>query len=144
MIRRPPRSTRTDTLFPYTTLFRSFYIGDDVGDVEAAYHADIMSVGVGWGFSSRYEISSAAPDIMVESPADLLHAATMELAYIGERFMSGKNAHLHRGTILGCSSDVYALGRYFTTVDPRHGKAPLPSAVLKPKTRSDEYTSDLQ
>src|SRR3546814_20016405 len=23
-IRRPPRSTRTDTLFPYTTLFRSF------------------------------------------------------------------------------------------------------------------------
>src|SRR3546814_13002308 len=27
MIRRPPRSTRTDTLFPYTTLFRS---GDDL------------------------------------------------------------------------------------------------------------------
>src|SRR3546814_1740711 len=25
MIRRPPRSTRTDTLFPYTTLFRSIY-----------------------------------------------------------------------------------------------------------------------
>src|SRR3546814_15801157 len=28
MIRRPPRSTRTDTLFPYTTLFRSIYYGD--------------------------------------------------------------------------------------------------------------------
>src|SRR3546814_5598373 len=27
MIRRPPRSTRTDTLFPYTTLFRSAAIG---------------------------------------------------------------------------------------------------------------------
>src|SRR3546814_11510742 len=27
MIRRPPRSTRTDTLFPYTTLFRSFVRG---------------------------------------------------------------------------------------------------------------------
>src|SRR3546814_42728 len=26
MIRRPPRSTRTDTLFPYTTLFRSTYL----------------------------------------------------------------------------------------------------------------------
>src|SRR3546814_3573215 len=26
MIRRPPRSTRTDTLFPYTTLFRSVWI----------------------------------------------------------------------------------------------------------------------
>src|SRR3546814_3063903 len=27
MIRRPPRSTRTDTLFPYTTLFRSGCVG---------------------------------------------------------------------------------------------------------------------
>src|SRR3546814_15928768 len=26
MIRRPPRSTRTDTLFPYTTLFRSILL----------------------------------------------------------------------------------------------------------------------
>src|SRR3546814_21165890 len=29
MIRRPPRSTRTDTLFPYTTLFRSVALGED-------------------------------------------------------------------------------------------------------------------
>src|SRR3546814_8652804 len=28
MIRRPPRSTRTDTLFPYTTLFRSRHKAD--------------------------------------------------------------------------------------------------------------------
>src|SRR3546814_11471124 len=35
MIRRPPRSTRTDTLFPYTTLFRS-----------ARYHASAEE-GVG-------------------------------------------------------------------------------------------------
>src|SRR3546814_2375600 len=28
MIRRPPRSTRTDTLFPYTTRFRSEIVGD--------------------------------------------------------------------------------------------------------------------
>src|SRR3546814_2243243 len=33
MIRRPPRSTRTDTLFPYTTLFRSRHtdVDDDAG-----------------------------------------------------------------------------------------------------------------
>src|SRR3546814_10308074 len=31
MIRRPPRSTRTDTLFPYTTLFRSFHLRLDDG-----------------------------------------------------------------------------------------------------------------
>src|SRR3546814_8471384 len=29
MIRRPPRSTRTDTLFPYTTLFRSLILAAD-------------------------------------------------------------------------------------------------------------------
>src|SRR3546814_12059924 len=33
MIRRPPRSTRTDTLFPYTTLFRSV---DGAGELERA------------------------------------------------------------------------------------------------------------
>src|SRR3546814_5443898 len=35
MIRRPPRSTRTDTLFPYTTLFRS------LADVRAARERDL-------------------------------------------------------------------------------------------------------
>src|SRR3546814_21166216 len=43
MIRRPPRSTRTDTLFPYTTLFRSVQV-DDGPWVEArladALHVD--------------------------------------------------------------------------------------------------------
>src|SRR3546814_1365496 len=35
MIRRPPRSTRTDTLFPYTTLFRSLA---DVARVRLGQH----------------------------------------------------------------------------------------------------------
>src|SRR3546814_8950039 len=35
MIRRPPRSTRTDTLFPYTTLFRS-----EDRTARRQYHAD--------------------------------------------------------------------------------------------------------
>src|SRR3546814_10525690 len=33
MIRPPPRSTRTDTLFPYTTLFRSGYHGVGFGGI---------------------------------------------------------------------------------------------------------------
>src|SRR3546814_1268312 len=44
MIRRPPRSTRTDTLFPYTTLFRS-HLGAgpsrydfDIVEALAAFH----------------------------------------------------------------------------------------------------------
>src|SRR3546814_13110547 len=34
MLRRPPRSTRTDTLFPYTTLFRS---AESAGNVRRLY-----------------------------------------------------------------------------------------------------------
>src|SRR3546814_11855322 len=45
MIRRPPRSTRTDTLFPYTTLFRSLK-GQARGAVLAArrLHADLLDL----------------------------------------------------------------------------------------------------
>src|SRR3546814_5909345 len=39
MIRRPPRSTRTDTLFPYTTLFRSLGGRDHQPD-RAFHHGD--------------------------------------------------------------------------------------------------------
>src|SRR3546814_15256875 len=39
MIRRPPRSTRTDTLFPYTTLFRSIFGEQDVADRLGFYRA---------------------------------------------------------------------------------------------------------
>src|SRR3546814_9184832 len=43
MIRRPPRSTRTDTLFPYTTLFRS--VGPRVGAKVATSPTIIPTVG---------------------------------------------------------------------------------------------------
>src|SRR3546814_3366531 len=36
MRRRPPRSTRTDTLFPYTTLFRSHQMADFAGRIAAS------------------------------------------------------------------------------------------------------------
>src|SRR3546814_3521572 len=37
MIRRPPRSTRTDTLFPYTTLFRSRFHALPIQIIKIAY-----------------------------------------------------------------------------------------------------------
>src|SRR3546814_5817772 len=60
MIRRPPRSTRTDTLFPYTTLFRSIRLNSRLGTytnffnllglsgiaVPAGFRADGMPFGV--------------------------------------------------------------------------------------------------
>src|SRR3546814_21045968 len=41
MVRRPPRSTRTDTLFPYTTLFRSGQRADR-GDDSAVGVGDVL------------------------------------------------------------------------------------------------------
>src|SRR3546814_4909436 len=52
MIRRPPRSTRTDTLFPYTTLFRSLSTGFfdtvtvDAGDRAGSIIAAAAAAGV--------------------------------------------------------------------------------------------------
>src|SRR3546814_9321358 len=47
MIRRPPRSTRTDTLFPYTTLFRSGAFGHEIRIVERADDAIIAPAHIG-------------------------------------------------------------------------------------------------
>src|SRR3546814_13678355 len=53
MIRRPPRSTRTDTLFPYTTLFRSVAdaFAQEVAGEKQAVHSHPSPVsgdGSGW------------------------------------------------------------------------------------------------
>src|SRR3546814_19584179 len=47
MIRRPPRSTRTDTLFPYTTLFRSVAIALVHSTVWALVAGTIVTDAVG-------------------------------------------------------------------------------------------------
>src|SRR3546814_16772972 len=46
MIRRPPRSTRTDTLFPYTTLFRSD-LGFHFGQKATAENERYLDTGAG-------------------------------------------------------------------------------------------------
>src|SRR3546814_16318465 len=47
MIRRPPRSTRTDTLFPYTTLFRSRLVGEQI-DGSFKLHGQTYLVEAKW------------------------------------------------------------------------------------------------
>src|SRR3546814_8943889 len=65
MIRRPPRSTRTDTLFPYTTLFRS----------QALTPAQIRNIETRLARSMRAE-AAADPQAWLALPlADQLQAA---------------------------------------------------------------------
>src|SRR3546814_3487763 len=47
MIRRPPRSTRTDTLFPYTTLFRSLPLWKLLGGATSA-RLEAYNTDIGW------------------------------------------------------------------------------------------------
>src|SRR3546814_6328781 len=50
MIRRPPIATRTDTLFPYTTLFRSDRYPREVGNLEPRLKSRLS-----WGLSVAIE-----------------------------------------------------------------------------------------
>src|SRR3546814_554108 len=60
MIRRPPRSTRTDTLFPYTTLFRSSQTGMSV-------HLDIERL-----FAQKVDVFTNNPSTLVYSPEHIV------------------------------------------------------------------------
>src|SRR3546814_10201208 len=59
MIRRPPRSTRTDTLFPYTTLFRSIYnvhpslLPDFAGGMDLDVHQAVLDSGAKFTGTAR-------------------------------------------------------------------------------------------
>src|SRR3546814_9819780 len=72
MIRRPPRSTRTDTLFPYTTLFRSW---DNKKMVVGAALAGAIVFGVlslvsGSGSDNKALEARKAPPPAAEAPYD--------------------------------------------------------------------------
>src|SRR3546814_18045626 len=57
MIRRPPRSTRTDTLLPYTTLFRSAVEGRSAGlsSADLAGEVSLVNVFASWCTACREE-----------------------------------------------------------------------------------------
>src|SRR3546814_15244193 len=51
MILRPPRSTRTDTLFPYTTLFRSYRLAEAIASGSAERGVALCGSGIGISIS---------------------------------------------------------------------------------------------
>src|SRR3546814_16354958 len=78
MIRRPPRSTRTDTLFPYTTLFRS-----KDGLIDAIFERRIE-----WLEERRKQGIDAATlegELDLRTALDLLYRPIAEIELDGER-----------------------------------------------------------
>src|SRR3546814_2604537 len=118
MQRPPPRSTRTDTLFPYTTLFRSRH-----ADVDAAHGGD-DPVG------DLVALGDAAEDV----DEDRLH--------VGVVVDDLERAGHHVG--VGAAADVEEVGGLAADlvhdVDGGHGQA----GAVGDHARSEEHTSELQ
>src|SRR3546814_11990750 len=92
MIRPPPRSTRTDTLFPSTTLFRSKDVGRAL--VEPA---ELQKLGDAL-FAQPLDVGRAAADEMAQAleflraADEAAGAAHIDLALLGDRFAAADGA----------------------------------------------------
>src|SRR3546814_13357823 len=99
MIRRPPRSTRTDTLFPYTTLFRSLIgVADLVVDVDGPSGGDHVD-------------EQADPDQHLETAGDETHPLSANARQQrAERDADGR-AHDHERPAARISASTFAEGK---------------------------------
>src|SRR3546814_6668102 len=118
MRRRPPRSTRTDTLFPYTTLFRSLLRG--------LPPFGACSMGHGWALEGGELFAPHEVQRSEEHTSEL--QSLMRISYAV--FCSHKtnvctNLHLHER--------VPALSRYpMTYHDELIARAPVPAGPTPP------------
>src|SRR3546814_5417299 len=120
MIRRPPRSTRTDTLFPYTTLFRSAFA---------------VTAGIGLDEWIKREFTAKHDDysgILAQALADRLAEAFAE--------------HMHervRKEFWGYAADE-TLSNDELIAETYRGIRPAPCYPACPDHRSEAHTSELQ
>src|SRR3546814_10265668 len=81
MIRRPPRSTRTDTLFPYTTLFRS--------------QMDDQPQRADKGEQQEADRNEPTEQLFQEQDDEFLRDPAVELAFPGQSVAEGVGNLLH-------------------------------------------------
>src|SRR3546814_9653732 len=131
MIRRPPRSTRTDTLFPYTTLFRS-RAADRAGRKRRAQHVDVtqpFAQGTG-------HLAGDVHDVAVALDHELL--ADLHRAWLGDAadvVAAQVDQHQVFGPLLRISEQLgFERGVLFRCLPARAGAG----------QRSEEHTSALQ
>src|SRR3546814_4925650 len=123
MLRRPPRSTRTDTLFPYTTLFRSSRLlvdGDGLHDLPGL-HLDAHYLA----------LERARPDRLLR--------ARKRLQRIGVLLLAGKLVFAHRVLGKGAHGFPWRVGVlepvHHHRVDDALMDDPPARAVLRPRLR---------
>src|SRR3546814_2315901 len=118
MIRRPPRSTRTDTLFPYTTLFRSVGVLLKIAAcLEIGHHRPLVCARL----NSARELRQRK-DGDVELGCHMLHREA------------------HRVHLLFAVRDRLAVGRG----GPEQPEIIDDDEIQRAALRSEEHTSELQ
>src|SRR3546814_7919700 len=120
MIRRPPRSTRTDTLFPYTTLFRSKETGTN-------------------GIAARDKLSTKLFNYFAQPPAQRSFCSRAnEIAQIVSSTPSAQ-------VVEQAPANLAKLDQPFVDFYQSYAKYQAEVAAWDAKyARSDEHTSELQ
>src|SRR3546814_8403058 len=130
MIRRPPRSTRTDTLFPYTTLFRSpFREGQAVKSVLrlfASLALLLSATAASAHGDEKHEDEATRPAVTAAVPAQ----PGADVEAMGSAAVSNETTQSHDDEQVASNGIVGAL------------KSLHPATVHFP--RSEEHTSELQ
>src|SRR3546814_18461395 len=123
MIRRPPRSTRTDTLFPYTTLFRSNAVLGESISVNGAC-LTVMAFD-----DAHFDVDASTATLALTTLGELPVGAAVNL----ERAMRPADrlgAHLVSGPVAG-------VGRLRGIVAaPRAPRRPFAAPAPRPRSRS--------
>src|SRR3546814_15449819 len=117
MIRRPPRSTRTDTLFPYTTLFRSVGIHRIlVADREAGaaihigFHVDPGQALAGFGIDALVEaLRGLIGEIKVQLGAALIITQPADKQLVCLRQTDPGRAQIDVDVVEALTPDVYMM-----------------------------------
>src|SRR3546814_8401407 len=134
MIRRPPRSTRTDTLFPYTTLFRS---EADPAGVGAALLDDLVEACERAADDEQDVAGVDLQELLLRmlAPALRRHAGHGALDQLEQRLLHALARHVAGDRrVFGLARDLVDL------VDVDDALLRLVDVVV----RSEEHTSELQ
>src|SRR3546814_9303468 len=144
MIRRPPRSTRTDTLFPYTTLFRSGWLTASASpQVPELVEATGMSIRSVERMTKHYY--GLSPRMLarkyraVRAASALARGEGLDAAQLGDAFYD--QSHLIREIKRFAGTTPGQLGKPTSyTEATTKGRKQLEGKV----SRSEEQTSELQ
>src|SRR3546814_3924276 len=128
MLRRPPRSTRTDTLFPYTTLFRS----NSAACIEQA--KTYKELGMNQILHFEQDDQGIVTLTMDYPPTrNALTGNSMVDAFLAA-FQRIETEHTARVVIITAAGKVFSSGGSIDEMERQ----------LKPEYRSEEHTSELK